>query len=86
MAKLVPADLQTMKQSGERIVALIVYDYQMARIADKAGADVLTVGDSLGRNVLGQPDVLDCTVDDMIPFAKAVVRASERAVVSVICP
>ena len=30
MAKLVPADLQTMKQSGERIVALIVYDYQMA--------------------------------------------------------
>ncbi len=86
MAKLVPADLQTMKQSGERIVALIVYDYQMARIADKAGADVLTVGDSLGRNVLGQPDVLDCTVDDMIPFARAVVRASERAVVSVDMP
>lgn len=80
------ADLHQMKRDGKKIVACIVYDYQMARIADMAGADVLTVGDSLGRNILGQPDVLDCTVEDMIPFAKAVVRAAEQAVVSVDMP
>lgn len=86
MAKLTISDLHTMKRDHKKIAAMIVYDYQMARIADRAGADLLTVGDSLGRNVLGQPDVLDCTVDDMIPFARAVVRAAEHAVVSVDMP
>ena len=86
MAKVTVDDLQKMKKSGEKIAAIIVYHYQMARIADKAGADVLTVGDSLGRNILGQPDVLDCTVEDMVPFAKAVVRGRERALVSIDMP
>jgi 3-methyl-2-oxobutanoate hydroxymethyltransferase len=44
------------------------------------------VGDSLGRNVLGHDDVMDTDVDDMIPFAKAVVKARERAIVSVDMP
>ena len=86
MARVTVEDLRTMKKDGQKIVAVIVYHYQMALIADKAGADVLTVGDSLGRNILGQPDVLDCTVDDMIPFAKAVVRGRERALVSIDMP
>ncbi len=86
MAKVTVGDLQQMKQSGQKIAAIIVYHYQMARIADKAGADVLTVGDSLGRNILGQPDVLDCSVDDMVPFAQAVVRGRERALVSIDMP
>ncbi len=86
MAKLAISDLQEIKGRGEKVVAIIVYHYQMARIADLAGADVLTVGDSLGRNILGQPDVEDCTVDDMMPFAQAVVKASERALVSIDMP
>lgn len=86
MAVLTPADLQQMKRDGKKIAAAVVYDYQIAKITERAGADLLSVGDSLGRNVLGHDDVLDCTVDDMIPFAKAVVKARERAVVSVDMP
>ena len=86
MAKLTIADLHAMKRDHKKIAAMIVYDYQMARIADMAGADLLTIGDSLGRNILGQADVHECSVDDMIPFAKAVVKAAEHAVVSVDMP
>ncbi len=75
-----------MKRDGKKIAAAVVYEYQMAKICERAGVDVLSVGDSLGRNILGQANVDDCTVDDMIPFARAVVRARERAVVSVDMP
>lgn len=86
MAVLTPQDLQQMKRDGKKIAAAVVYDYQTAKITEKAGADLLSVGDSLGRNVLGHDDVMDTDVDDMIPFAKAVVKARERAVVSVDMP
>ena len=59
---------------------------QMTRTCERAGVDLLPVGDSLGRNILGQEDVDECAVDDMIPFARAVVRGRERAVVSVDMP
>jgi len=84
--RLTVADLQRMKSEGKKIAAAVVYEYQMTKICERAGVDVLSVGDSLGRNVLGQADVDDCTVDDMIPFAKAVVRGRERAIVSVDMP
>lgn len=83
---LTVADLQQMKRDGKKIAAAVVYEYQMTKICERAGVDLLSIGDSLGRNVLGQADVDDCTVDDMIPFAKAVVRARERAVVSIDMP
>ena len=86
MARLTIQDLQDMKKSGKKIAAAVVYEYQMTRICERAGVDLLSVGDSLGRNVLGQDDVDDCTVDDMIPFARAVVKGRERAVVSVDMP
>ncbi|MPZ15968.1 MAG: hypothetical protein GEU73_16360 [Chloroflexi bacterium] len=84
--RLTIADLQHMKSDGKKIAAAVVYEYQMTKICEKAGVDLLSVGDSLGRNVLGQADVDECTVDDMIPFARAVVRGRERAVVSVDMP
>jgi len=80
------ADLQQMKRDGKKIAAAVVYEYQMTKICERAGVDLLSVGDSLGRNVLGQADVDECTVDDMVPFARAVVRARERAIVSVDMP
>jgi 3-methyl-2-oxobutanoate hydroxymethyltransferase len=79
-------DLQDMKRRGQKIAAAVVYEYQMAKICERAGIDLLSVGDSLGRNVLGQDHVDECTVDDMIPFARAVVRGRDRAVVSVDMP
>src|SRR5581483_1705750 len=75
-----------MKRDHKKIAAAVVYDYQMAKICERAGADLLSVGDSLGRNVLGQNTPDDTTVEDMLPFAGAVARAAERAIVSVDMP
>lgn len=86
MALLTARDLQQMKTDGKKIAAAVVYEFQMTKICERAGVDLLSVGDSLGRNVLGQAHVDDCTVDDMIPFARAVVRGRERAMVSVDMP
>ena len=86
MAFMTAKDLLNMKRDGKKIAAAVVYDFQMTRICERAGIDLLSVGDSLGRNVLGQDHVDDCTVDDMIPFARAVVKGRERAVVSVDMP
>ena len=86
MPVLTISDLHEMKRQGKKIAAAVVYEYQMTKICERAGVDVLSVGDSLGRNVLGQAHVDECTVDDMIPFAKAVVRGRERAIVSVDMP
>jgi 3-methyl-2-oxobutanoate hydroxymethyltransferase len=75
-----------MKRDGKKIAAAVVYEYQMTKICERAGIDVLSVGDSLGRNVLGHAHVDECTVEDMVPFARAVVRGRERAIVSVDMP
>ena len=84
--RLTVEDLQQMKRDGKKIAAAVVYEYQMTKICERAGVDVLSVGDSLGRNVLGHAHVDECTVDDMVPFARAVVRGRERAIVSVDMP
>ncbi|MCH7481839.1 MAG: 3-methyl-2-oxobutanoate hydroxymethyltransferase [Chloroflexi bacterium] len=86
MAVMTAKDLQQMKRDGKKIAAAVVYDFQMTKIVELCGVDLLSVGDSLGRNVLGHDHVDECTVDDMIPFARAVVRGRERAVVSVDMP
>lgn len=86
MVKLTIKDLQQMKRDGKKIAVAVVYEYQMAKICERAGADLLSVGDSLGRVFLGLQHTDDFTIDDMIPFAKAVSRAAERAVVNVDMP
>ena len=53
MAVLTVKDLQQMKRDGKKIAAAVVYDFQMTKIVELAGVDLLSVGDSLGRNVLG---------------------------------
>ena len=86
MAVLTVEDLHEMKRNGRKIAAAVVYEFQMTKICERAGVDLLSVGDSLGRNMLGHDHVDECTVDDMIPFARAVVRGRERAIVSVDMP
>ncbi len=73
--------LQEMKERGERIVMLSVYDYPTAKIADDVGVDVLLVGDSLGNVLLGYADTLSVTMDEMIHHTKAVSKAANRAIV-----
>ena len=86
MAKLTVGDLQQMKRDGKKIAVTVVYEFQMAKICERAGADLLSVGDSLGRMFLGLKNTDDFFIDDMLPFGKAVVRAAERAVVNLDMP
>jgi 3-methyl-2-oxobutanoate hydroxymethyltransferase len=64
-----------------RIGMLTAYDYPSAKIADNAGADVILVGDSLAMVVLGYPDTLSVTVDDMLHHTRAVARGVSRALI-----
>ena len=75
------ADLQRMKAGGERIAMLTAYDYPSALIAERAGAPMLLVGDSLGMVVHGHDTTLPVTLDDMVRHAAAVMRGSRSAVV-----
>jgi 3-methyl-2-oxobutanoate hydroxymethyltransferase len=76
-----PQDLQKLKDRGERIVMVTAYDHPSARLADRAGADALLVGDSLGAVVHGHATTLPVTLDDMARHAAAVVRGSDAALV-----
>lgn len=79
-------DLLEMKQKGERIAALTAYDYLFARLVDRAGMDLVLVGDSLAEVVLGLDSTLPLTVEDMIHHARAVTRGVTRALVVVDMP
>jgi 3-methyl-2-oxobutanoate hydroxymethyltransferase len=73
-------ELRSLK--GVRKVAMLTaYDYQMARIQDKAGIDVILVGDSLGMVVLGYRDTKQVTMQDMIRHIQAVARGTESALI-----
>ncbi len=69
-------DFIQMKQSGEKISYLTSYDYPSAYFAEKAGMDMLLVGDSMGMVVLGYSTTVPVTMDDMIIHARAVRRGA----------
>ena len=75
----IPA-LQQMKREGKKSAGFVLWDYQTALIAERAGADFVVIGDSVGVNLLGHRDTLEVTVDDMLVFCKAVRRAITRAI------
>src|SRR5229473_7698213 len=75
----VPA-IRAMK-GAKRIGMITAYDYPSAKVADAAGSDIILVGDSLGMVVLGYPDTLSVTIDDMIHHTRAVVRGTQRALI-----
>jgi 3-methyl-2-oxobutanoate hydroxymethyltransferase len=74
-------DLREKKRRGEKIVVLTAYDATMARLFDRAGVDVLLVGDSLGMVVLGHKSTLPVTLDAMVYHTAAVGRGASRALV-----
>ncbi|EGJ48845.1 3-methyl-2-oxobutanoate hydroxymethyltransferase [Desulfocurvibacter africanus] len=69
------------RKGGERLAMLTAYDYPTALALDQAGADMLLVGDSLAMVVLGHPDTLSVTLDEMVHHTKAVSRAARRSLV-----
>lgn len=78
--------LQEMKTNGEKIAMLTGYDYSMAKILDKAGIDIILVGDSASNVMAGHETTLPITLDQMIYHASSVVRAVDRALVVVDLP
>ncbi|MGE5095511.1 MAG: 3-methyl-2-oxobutanoate hydroxymethyltransferase [Betaproteobacteria bacterium] len=71
-----------MKRDGRKIVGVVAWDYPMAQIADRAGVDIVSVGDSVGVNLWGHSNPLEVTMDEMLIVCKAVRRAVKRALVS----
>lgn len=66
--------LREFKAAGKKIVALTAYDYSAARSADRAGVDIVLVGDTLGMVVLGYDSTLPVTMDEMLHHVRAVRR------------
>src|ERR1700729_3501732 len=81
MTKLRVPDLAAMKKRGEPIVMLTAYDAIMARIFDRAGVDILLVGDSLGNVILGLDTTIPVTLDAIVHHTRAVTRGASRALV-----
>jgi 3-methyl-2-oxobutanoate hydroxymethyltransferase len=84
--KVTPQSLLAQKQSAAPITALTAYDYPTARLVDEAGIDMILVGDSLGMAVLGHENTLSVTMDEMLHHARAVRRATQRAMLVVDMP
>jgi 3-methyl-2-oxobutanoate hydroxymethyltransferase len=82
MDKITLPGLQQMKRDGRKIVGIVAWDYQMARIVDRAGVDIVSVGDTVGMNLWGQPNPLEVTMDQMMVVCQAVRRGVKRALVS----
>ncbi|MBI4666955.1 MAG: 3-methyl-2-oxobutanoate hydroxymethyltransferase [Nitrospinae bacterium] len=77
--KVTVTQLKQMKEAGEKITAVAVFDYGFGKLADMAGVDVALVGDSLGMTFRGEENTLTVTVDEMAYHTKAVRRGVSRA-------
>jgi 3-methyl-2-oxobutanoate hydroxymethyltransferase len=73
MAKITTLKLQEMKDKGEKITMVTAYDYSTACLVEKAGIDVILIGDSLMMTMLGDDSTVACTMDQMIHHTKPVV-------------
>jgi 3-methyl-2-oxobutanoate hydroxymethyltransferase len=81
-AKMTVPALQQMKRDGKKSFGVVAWDTQIARIADRAGVDFVSVGDSVGVNLWGHANPLEVTMEEMLIVCKAVRRGVERALVS----
>ena len=62
--------LQEMKREGRKIVAVVAWDMQIAEIVDRAGADMVVVGDTVGVNLWGHGNPLEVTLEEMMVVAR----------------
>ncbi|MDO4870464.1 MAG: 3-methyl-2-oxobutanoate hydroxymethyltransferase [Bacillota bacterium] len=77
---------QEMKNNGEKISMLTCYDYSTAKLIESAGINGVLVGDSLGNTMLGYPDTLSVTMEDMITYGRAVARGCSDTLVVIDMP
>jgi 3-methyl-2-oxobutanoate hydroxymethyltransferase len=78
--------LGEMKRSGQKIVSVVAWDYQIALIADRAGVEIVSVGDSVGLHLWGHRSQLEVTMDQMVLVCQAVRRGVRTALVSADLP
>lgn len=74
--------VQRMKGDGVKSVCAVAWDYQIARIVDRAGVDIVSVGDTVGVNLWGQTNPLEITMEQLLVVAQAVRRGVSRALLS----
>lgn len=79
--KVTVATLRKKKREGKKIVTLTGYDYFTSRLLNRAGIDLILVGDSLGMVVLGYENTIPVTMEDMLHHTRAVVRGNSRCLV-----
>ena len=72
-------DILEKRQAGKKISVITAYDYTMASLCDRAGIDILLVGDSAGMVMLGYENTIPVTMDQMVLFTEAVSRARQNA-------
>jgi 3-methyl-2-oxobutanoate hydroxymethyltransferase len=84
--KVTTNTLQRLKVNGEKISMITAYDFSFARLFDRAGIDVILVGDSASNVMAGHHSTLPITLDQMIYHAGSVIRGTERALVVVDLP
>ena len=75
------AKFAKMKAEGQKIVMITAYDFGAATLAERAGVDIILVGDSLGNVALGYDSTLPVTMEDMIHHTKPVVRGAAATTV-----
>ena len=80
------ATFARMKERGEKISMLTCYDYSTAKLQEAAGINAILVGDSLGNVMLGLPDTLSVTMEDMITYGRSVARACHNTMVVIDMP
>lgn len=79
MPEITLTRLAEMREAREQIVMVTAYDYPGARAAERAGVDMVLVGDSGAQVVLGHESTVGVTVDEMLVLARAVRRGTETA-------
>lgn len=86
MSSVTLSTLAKMKRDGDKIACLTAYDYSFASLLDRAGVDVVLVGDSLGMVIQGQDSTLPVTLEDMAYHGSCVSRGIEHALLIVDMP
>jgi 3-methyl-2-oxobutanoate hydroxymethyltransferase len=80
------AALAGAKREGRKLVAVVAWDYQMARVVDRVGVDMVSVGDTVGLNLWGHANPFEVTLDEMVIVGSAVRRGVSRALLSIDFP